>query len=425
MASSRVLKDDEQISDLIEFGFQIAKNMTLWLPSLPKPPVENPLPPMPMAMPMPTDISNSRERGSLIEVEPFRALRSEADALSFAPNIVPSGTRLVAGGHRHFELLRSNVIDRLDVPNSDSFEVQDLLSEFDYPLSTEQCGQLVCAHPAVAVDVPARKLWLQLGLSSEIASDRFARPPLNLSLVIDTSRSMNAAKDGRTTLLQWIQRVAVLVLQQLKDGDQLSIVTFGTEPQTLLPPTRVTRKALSASIKKIGELTANGSDYVEGGLARGFELVERSFDPQHLNRVILVSDGVFHRNSDEIETIRELVQSKSNASIGLTTVAVGHMAEKEVLKKIADVQGGNSFFLDSEESFNNFSIGFDFLVTPIAYDLKALVKVTGLETKVSEIFGSEKVTVDGEDLSLENSTLFYSEQPNGGVILLQYDLTID
>src|SRR6516225_8778754 len=74
--------------------------------------------------------------------------------------------------------------------------------------------------------------WLKVGLKG-FDWDTGAKPaPLNVALVLDRSGSMEGEKLDRA------KQAAQLALTKLSDRDILSIITFESEVQVLLPATR-------------------------------------------------------------------------------------------------------------------------------------------------------------------------------------------
>src|SRR6185436_13698823 len=90
--------------------------------------------------------------------------------------------------------------------------------------------------------------------------------PLNISVVIDRSGSMYGDK-----LFHTKEAVKYLV-NQLDNSDVLSIVLYDTGVEVFLSPQRVEDK--QALLKRIDGIQSQGSTNLEGGIRKGYELVQ-------------------------------------------------------------------------------------------------------------------------------------------------------
>ena len=84
------------------------------------------------------------------------------------------------------------------------------------------------------------------------------RLPLNISLVIDRSGSMSGDK------LKYVKDAAKFVIDNLTENDNISIVTYETEVNTVLHSTKVENKDRIKS--KIDQIYSSGSTNLSGGL---------------------------------------------------------------------------------------------------------------------------------------------------------------
>ncbi|HZG75203.1 MAG TPA: von Willebrand factor type A domain-containing protein, partial [Paenibacillus sp.] len=182
---------------------------------------------------------------------------------------------------------------------------------------------------------------LRVGLKArEVAQED--RKPANLTFVIDVSGSMD-----RTNKLGLVKQSLHLLLDSLHANDQIAIVTYGSDARVVLDPVSLEEKR--AVEDAIDALASSGSTNAEEGLKLGYEIAERQFSGDAINRVILLSDGVANVGETSAEGILESVDEYANTkNITLTTVGFGMGNYNDVLmEQLADQGDGVYAYVDS------------------------------------------------------------------------------
>jgi len=304
-----------------------------------------------------------------------------------------------------------------EVPLPETFTSEGLLSEHDLPLAGGPCERMLCTN---AKAVPARLAaqddvrWLmQLGFTSGLDAS-WTRDPLNLVAVIDQSGSMSGQplETVRASLTE-------LVRNHLKEGDQLSIVLYGSGTTTWLEPTPFARHRQGELLQRIQAIPSEGSTNMEAGMAHGFRVARataRRFDGT--TRVMLFTDERPNTGNTEAHGFMEQARSASADGIGMTTVGVGVQFGAELAAQISAVRGGNLFFFpDTEDMTERFREDFDTMVTELAYDLHVDVDpADGL--RLAGVYGvpGDLVQWTDDGLQLTVETLFLSKS-QGGIYL--------
>jgi len=231
---------------------------------------------------------------------------------------------------------------------------------------------------------------IQIGIQGERI--RFEDlPVLNMAFVFDSSGSMSE-KDK----IAWAKDAFDLFLRRLRRQDILSVVTFAEGAKLLLPSTRVgnitDRKRL---LDKVNTVIAEGASSLEAGLNAGYEQVLANYRPEHVNRVLLISDGL-----GNLEEAAEVVKAYLKRGISLSTISVGMNCDLNTMSELSNHGAGSSRFISNPEKMAEiFSTDLDRMVVPIAYDLAIELELTR---------GAELLGTWGYDHRISGDRIHYS-----------------
>jgi Ca-activated chloride channel family protein len=337
----------------------------------------------------------------------------------FPPAAAPSftgGLTVTTGGAQNFAYFKKVVESGL-VPPAASFTLDGFLKDFDLSLTGTICDQLICPHAAVAVDEGLHKLFVQIAMNSSVTAESFHRRPLNLAIVLDISGSMSATDNTAKTRLEWAKEALKKTVENLNEGDVLSIALFETNARMLLPPEKVTNK--DRIFDMLTAIQTEGTTNLEAGLRMGYESAAKNLSPFYENRVILISDAGLNTGVVNEDEILNLVNKWAVREVGLTAIGMGDNFKQKFINHIAQSKGGNYLFVQSGEEMQQYFDAFKFLVTPIATDLALAIDVKN--AKFVAAYGVPYR--QGEEIKsiLDIKTLFFTAS-GGGAILLEYDL---
>ncbi len=167
------------------------------------------------------------------------------------------------------------------------------------------------------------------------------RSPLNISLVLDRSGSMEGEP------LEYAKRACAYVVDLLEPDDLLSVVTFEEQADVIMPARRVTNKALVKDyINRI--YTGNTTNLYEG-LMTACQQVASVKTAHTLNRVLLLTDGEPTAGPRDFASVVGQVAEQKGRGITVTALGFGPDYNEELLAGIARRSGGNYYYIARPE----------------------------------------------------------------------------
>lgn len=168
------------------------------------------------------------------------------------------------------------------------------------------------------------------------------RLPLNLSLVIDRSGSM----DGEP--LEQAKRACALVVDMLDPTDVLSVITFEDGADVVMPARRMTNKGLVKDY--ISRIHAGNTTNLYEGLVTACQQVASVKTETSLNRVLLLTDGEPTVGTKDFPSIIGQVGEQKARGITVSTLGYGADFSEELLSGIARRSGGNCYYASSPQA---------------------------------------------------------------------------
>jgi Ca-activated chloride channel family protein len=167
------------------------------------------------------------------------------------------------------------------------------------------------------------------------------RLPLNISLVIDRSGSMEGAP------LEYAKRACAYVVDLLEPNDILSVITFEDGADVIMPARRVVNKDLVKDyINRI--YTGNTTNLYEG-LITACQQVASVKSENTLNRVLLLTDGEPTAGTKDFSSIVGQVAEQKGRGITVTALGFGPDYNEELMAGIARRSGGNYYYIARPE----------------------------------------------------------------------------
>ncbi len=169
-----------------------------------------------------------------------------------------------------------------------------------------------------------------------------ARLPLNISLVIDRSASM----DGEP--LEQAKRACTLIVERLEPTDFLSVITFEDGADVVMPARRMTNKALVKDY--ISHIRAGSGANLYEGLVTACQQVASVKTETTLNRVLLLTGGEPTVGTKDFPSIIGQVGEQKARGITVSALGYGSHFSEELLSGIARRSGGNYYYASEAQA---------------------------------------------------------------------------
>ncbi|QQR44508.1 von Willebrand factor type A domain-containing protein [Myxococcus xanthus] len=255
-------------------------------------------------------------------------------------------------------------LERGSLPNEQAVRVEEFVNTFDYGYAHQ--GSAPFSVQVEGFPSPVRKGYhvVHVGVKAREVS-RPQRKPSHLVFVIDVSGSMNL--ENRLGL---VKRAVHLLVNELDERDQVSIVVYGSTARLVLEPT----SAVHAHVIRaaIDSLHTEGSTNAQAGLEMGYSLAASHLVEGGINRVILCSDGVANTGLTDANSIWERIRARAAKGITLSTVGFGMGNYNDVLmERLSQVGEGNYAYVDRiEEAHRIFVRNLTGTLQVVAKDVK-------------------------------------------------------
>ncbi|MGD8623713.1 MAG: VWA domain-containing protein [Anaerolineae bacterium] len=167
--------------------------------------------------------------------------------------------------------------------------------------------------------------------------------PLNLSLVLDKSGSMQGQK------IQNLRAAAKMVVDRLGPDDLLSVVAFSDRKYLIADSQPVDDK--EGLKKKIGRIRDGGGTAISGGMAQGLTELGKALSPDRISRMLLLTDG---QTFGDEKQCKKLGKKAGDKGVVVYALGLGDDWNEDLLDQVAEASGGTADFIDSPDKIVDF-----------------------------------------------------------------------
>jgi len=366
----------------------------------------------------------------------FNSISSESMAMD-------SSLGFAVGGAKDINNFRENIRNGF-MPVATDITHEGLF--YDYYFDTEQpqeCNDLFCPTYSYAVsDDPLSgdtEHYLSVGLNSNLKESDFQRKKLNLVVVLDISGSMSSQfnryyYDGVPSDNEGLSKMEVAkksivgLLDHLETDDRFGMVLFDSTAELAKPLRDVESTDMDSIRKHIMELQPRGGTNMAAGMSKATELfdeyLEEDYD-EYENRIIFLTDAMPNTGEISKKGLLGMTSSNSDNKVYTTFIGIGVDFNTELVEHITKIRGSNYYSVHSSKEFTErMDDQFEYMVTPLVFDLKLELESDGWE--IEKVYGSpEADEATGEIMKV--NTLFPSAtidgKTKGGIVLLKLKKT--
>jgi Ca-activated chloride channel homolog len=219
----------------------------------------------------------------------------------------------------------------------------EYLNYYDFDFAPAAPGHLdISAQGRIDDD---GNLVLLLGVAAPSIAD-VVRRPRSLTFSVDSSGSMSGHA------MDMVKASMTQMAHNLHEGDIVSILSWDSSSTVLLHTEEVSGPDDPQVLNAIASLSPGGSTDLEGGLSRAYDLADQAFDPERLNRVILLSDGGANTGVTSETLIADHAEDGEGEGVYMVAIGMDDAAgsyNDRLMDAVSDLGKGAYVYIDTED----------------------------------------------------------------------------
>jgi len=180
--------------------------------------------------------------------------------------------------------------------------------------------------------------FVKAGLAQEVITDGVPAYQINLDL------NEQMAKLPRR--IDYVIQALEIASQYLRPVDFFSLIAFSGRAQLMIPSTSgKERMRLKRAASELEYLRLGDDTQMAEGLALAFTEIQRQPDQDLASRLVLLTDG----HTRNVNECYEWARKAHQAGLKLTTMGIGAEFNEELLIPLADLTGGNAYYIETPD----------------------------------------------------------------------------
>lgn len=304
-----------------------------------------------------------------------------------------------------------------NLPPSDAVRVEEMINYFPYDYALPRDGKPFAVDVAMApAPWRADRVLLRVAIKGQDIAKQ-SLPPANLVFLVDVSGSMESPDK-----LPLLKSSLKLLVDEMRPVDRISLVTYASGTQVVLPPTSGEHKA---DIKAaIDALRAGGSTAGASGLQLAYSAAQKGFVKGGINRILLATDGDFNVGVSDDRQLRSMVEEKRKSGVSLSTLGFGTGNYNErMMEQLADVGDGAYSYIDNLMEGHKVLVNeMSSTLATIARDVKVQIEFNPAVVSEYRQIGYENRQLAREDFN--NDKVDAGDIGAGHTVTALYELTL-
>lgn len=247
-----------------------------------------------------------------------------------------------------------------------------------------------------------------------------ARPNVVLTVLLDVSGSMSSPYGGYTltapsNLLDVAQHGLYRLLDSLKEGDVVNLVTFETNAQVVIQGWQY-GDADCDLVNAITSLYTMGSTNLDEGIRFAYRAAQETYDPSKANRVVMLTDAYANTGQTNVDIIAQNTVINGLEGIYFSGIGIGQSFNEAFLNELTEIGKGTYSAMitpsDAERIMTqNFTRFIDYAVANVRFKIRFPDSLNQLESSAENI-STESSAVSKINFSY-NSDQFFLESFSG------------
>lgn len=147
--------------------------------------------------------------------------------------------------------------------------------------------------------------------------------------------------------IKYARQAAIYAVQQLAESDRISVTIYDDQIEVIIPSQQATDK--QNIINRINSITPGNMTALYDGWLEGATQVSKYLQLEHLNRVILLSDGLANVGERNPDVIGNAVNGLSKRGVSTTTMGIGDDFNEDLMQGMALSGDGNYYFIQNPD----------------------------------------------------------------------------
>lgn len=178
-----------------------------------------------------------------------------------------------------------------------------------------------------------------------LASQNLPAPPVNLSLVIDRSTSMQGER------LDQVKVAVSQLIDGLRENDSVSVTTFSDRADVILSAQQGTPEHRNLAKARVSTIYAAGGTEILQGLQRGLMELFPIIKPSAVNHLMLLTDGRTYGDEGHCMLLAALANADG---VSISGLGIGDEWNDKFLDELTTATGGGTAFVNSPEKVSEY-----------------------------------------------------------------------